>query len=117
MCEVVTRNPNHAAIRTFLDKHGAPPEAELPIRTVAKGRSKADYVLAGLAEPGEMLAAGGMAAPGVGEAGGAEAVWDGDQAGGGTTVLMVDDSVAELAEARVAVDERVHRILFVRALL
>ena len=82
-CELVTRNGHTDAIRAFLNASGAPPEAELPIRTVRKGQSKADYVCAG--EDG--------------------------------SVLFVDDSVAELAEARVAADSRVHRVLFVRALL
>ena len=82
-CELVTRNGHTGAIRAFLNASGAPPEAELPIRTVRKGQSKADYVCAG--EDG--------------------------------SVLFVDDSVAELAEARVAADSRVHRVLFVRALL
>ena len=38
-------------------------------------------------------------------------------AGEDGSVLFVDDSVAELAEARVAADGKVHRVLFVRALL
>jgi hypothetical protein len=84
LCEVVTRNGNTEAIRAFLAANGAP--SEIPIRTVPKGHSKAEFVLGGGLPPS-------------------------------CTVLMVDDSIAELVEERVATDLRVHRVLFVRALL
>ena len=105
VCEIVTRNQHTEAIRAFLDANGAPPAAALPIRTVRRGQSKADYVLAGLDD---------------------EACADSHAAGDDErsqhaprprAAVMVDDSVAELAEARVAADARVHRVLFVRALL
>ena len=112
LCEVVTRNGHTQAIRAFLTAHGAP--ADVPIRTVKKGQSKADYALAGLPESfcGET----------------AQAVKEGGDGGGDgdgsleeeeerAAVLMVDDSIAELVDERVAKDARVHRVLFVRALL
>ena len=109
LCEIVTRNAHVQAIRAFLDAHGAPPADQLPIRTVRKGESKAEHVLAGLAseaeQEGDLVPSSGPAAPPEPEQ------WP------TTTVLMVDDSVAELVEERVASDARVHRVLFVRLLL
>ena len=48
----------------------------------------------------------------------AETADDADHAGGdAAAALLVDDSIAELVEPRLAADPRVHRVLFVRALL
>ena len=91
LCEIVTRNGHTAAIRAFLASNGAP--EDIPIRTVRKGQSKADFILAGL----EAEDSGGK----------------GEQ----SVVLFVDDSVAELVDPRLTADPRVHRVLFVRALL
>ena len=48
----------------------------------------------------------------------AELVGEGEPGPAGRRpILFVDDSVAELTDPRVAADERVHRVLFVRGLL
>merc|ERR1712187_78540 len=45
-CIVVTRNSHVAEISTFLTAHGAP--EELPIKTLKRPKSKAEYILANL---------------------------------------------------------------------
>lgn len=112
-CEIVTRNQHTDAIRIFLDAHGAPPACELPIRTVHRGQSKADYVLAGLDGEGPQMDNDALPT----RVHGAVDVCLELEDTLPPAVLMVDDSVAELAETRVASDTRVHRVLFVRALL
>jgi hypothetical protein len=143
-CEIVTRNGHTAAIRAFLASSGAP--ADIRIHTVRKGQSKADYVLAGLSkrpwqrpggrqgatppshskggrdEAGEMAAAAESdaepAPSGEVEVACREAVKEAfEEEDEEEAVLFVDDTVAELVDGAIAADARVHRVLFVRALL
>lgn len=82
-CAVVTRNPHKEEISQFLRAHGAPDN--LPVHTLRRPRSKAEYVVQDLQ--------------------------DGEQA------LFVDDSIEELLDPLIAGDARIHRVLFVRAVL
>eukprot|EP00927_Polykrikos_kofoidii_P032416 TRINITY_DN27623_c0_g1_i1.p1 TRINITY_DN27623_c0_g1~~TRINITY_DN27623_c0_g1_i1.p1 ORF type:complete len:763 (+),score=151.13 TRINITY_DN27623_c0_g1_i1:197-2485(+) len=80
-CIVVTRNSHSEEIGGFLRAHGAP---DVPVQTLRRPKSKAEYVLSGLSQDAR--------------------------------VVFVDDTIAELMDPRLANDDRVIRVLFVRGL-
>lgn len=92
---IVTRNSCRDDIATFLGRHHL---GGLPVHTVRKGESKADVIFALSAD--RAVCHGAVAVDGA--------------AGGPRGAILVDDTWAELADARLGQTAWLHRFLFAR---
>ena len=95
---VLTRNSHAEDIRAFLAERGV---RVAGVHTTRKGRSKGEFIAQTLAELQRAPSAGAQP----------------ESRDGAPRAIFVDDSAAEVCDARIAGDERVFRVLFQRSAL